>query len=65
MSAGTYTDLCAEQVEVLRRRYLEAVAAGLTEEESYAFAISDRDVGELRKLVQGHCPVALIREIVL
>lgn len=54
-----------EQLEVLRRRYTEARCAGLTIVEARLFAESDRDVGELRRLVASGCPLDTIRQIVL
>lgn len=62
---GEEGDTFDEQVEVLRRRYTEARRAGLTIVEARLFAESDRDVGELRKLVEKRCPVELVRQIVL
>jgi hypothetical protein len=46
------------------RRYTEALRAGLSERDAAQFADSDQDIGWLRKLVEGHCPSDLIREIV-
>lgn len=54
-----------EQDEVLRRRFDEALAAGLTPHEAYRFAVSDFDVGILRKAVAKGCPPTLIARIVL
>jgi hypothetical protein len=50
---------------VVQRRYEEALEAGLSEVEALAFAHSLVDVGLLRRLVSGSCPVELIRRIVL
>lgn len=55
----------SEAVKTYLRRYREARRAGLTIVEARLFAESDADVGELRKLVKGGCPVELIRDIVL
>lgn len=57
--------LSDEQIEILRRRYTEARKAGLTIVEARLFSESDRDVGELRKLVERGCPIEQIRAIVL
>ena len=54
-----------ELARVLRRRYWEALEAGLTEVEARLFAESDADVGELRRLVKDGCPLETIRRIVL
>jgi hypothetical protein len=54
-----------EQLEVRRRRYREARAAGLTIPESYLFADSEADVGWLRQLVRDGCDPHLIASIVL
>lgn len=54
-----------ESDEVLRRRYLEALQAGLTGREAQVFAESNRDIGELRKCVAGRCSPKLIARIVL
>lgn len=51
--------------EVRRRRYKEAVAAGLSILEAAMFADSDEDIGMLRRLVRDACPPELIAEIVL
>lgn len=55
----------SEDVVRYLRRYREARRAGLTIVEARLFAESPADVGELRKLVKGGCPVELIRDIVL
>lgn len=57
--------LSLEQVAVRNWRYDEARQAGLTPVESAMFAESDRDLGELRKLVSKGCPLETIRAIVL
>ncbi len=54
-----------EQARVRRRRYWEALEAGLTEVEARLFAESPADVGELRRLVKDGCPLETIRRIVL
>jgi hypothetical protein len=54
-----------EQDEVLRRRYEEALAAGLDTTDAHTFAVSDRDIGELRRAVQKGCPPQLLARIVL
>ena len=54
-----------EDLAVLLNRYREAREAGLTVVEARLFAESDRDVGELRKLVRAGCPVETLRAIVL
>lgn len=56
---------CDEQREVHRRRYKEARAAGLSIAEAELFAGSERDVGELRALVQKQCPVDLLARILI
>jgi len=61
----TMDDLTDEQLEVLRRRYMEARQAGLTIVEARLFAESNADVGELRRLIAGGCPIHQIRAIVL
>lgn len=53
-----------ELLEVRRRRYQEARAAGLSIVEAQLFADSGEDVGMLRKLVAGACDPALIARIV-
>ena len=54
-----------ELAEVYRRRYTEARLAGLEHQDAIRFARSDRDVGELRRLVEKGCPVDKLRAIVL
>ena len=54
-----------ERDEVLRRRYHEALAAGMCDQDADRFARSDTDVGLLRRCVKGGCPVALIPQVVL
>jgi hypothetical protein len=54
-----------ELLEVRRRRYREARAAGLTIPESYLFADSEADVGFLRQLVRDGCAPELIANILL
>lgn len=54
-----------ERDEVLRRRYEEALAAGLGEVDAHRFATSDTDVGQLRKAVKKGCPPTLLARIVL
>jgi hypothetical protein len=53
-----------ELLEVRRRRYREARAAGLSMAEARLFADSDQDVGLLRRLVAGGCDPHLIARIV-
>ncbi len=68
MTAEADTDLPAhlgELVRVRRRRYWEAVDAGLTTIEARLFADSEVDVGELRRLVDKGCGPELIARIVL
>jgi hypothetical protein len=55
----------SEQDEVLRRRYEEALAAGLNSVDAHSFAISGCDIGQLRKAVKNGCPPQLIARIVL
>jgi hypothetical protein len=54
-----------EQLEVLRRRYMEARKAGLSWVEAKLFAESDEDVGVLRKLVEKGCEPQLIARVLL
>lgn len=54
-----------ELLEVRRRRYREARAAGLSIVESHLFADSDIDIGFLRRLVRDSCTPALIASIIL
>jgi hypothetical protein len=63
--SGDGDRLSLEQVAVRNWRYDEARAAGLTPVESAMFAESDRELGELRRLVRKGCPVETIRAIVL
>jgi len=55
----------AEQDEVLRRRYEEALAAGLRDVDAHTFATSGSDIGELRRAVKKGCPPKLLARIVL
>lgn len=55
----------SEQDGVLRRRFDEALEAGLNPYEAYRFAVSDLDVGLLRLVVKKGCPAQLIARIVL
>lgn len=55
----------SESDEVLRRRYLEALEAGLKDLDAQRFAESDRDIGELRRAVKKGCPPRLLARIVL
>jgi hypothetical protein len=50
---------------ILRRRYEEALEAGLSEVDALWFAEFGGDIGVLRQLVRGSCSVELIRRIVL
>lgn len=54
-----------EEIEVLRRRYHEAVDAGLSVHEARIFARNGEDVGVLRRLIADGCPVTLIALIVV
>jgi len=54
-----------ERDEVLRRRYQEALEAGMTDLEADRFARSDRDIGDLRRAVSKGCPKTLIARVVL
>lgn len=54
-----------EAREVYRRRFREAREAGLSIVEAQLFADSDRDVGELRKLVAKGCPPEVLARIVV
>jgi hypothetical protein len=58
-------ELAAEQLAVLKWRYQEALAAGLSSLEAAMFAESDSDLTELRKLVRAGCPLEQLRAIVL
>ena len=57
--------LSRELLDVRNWRYDEARKAGLTPVEALMFAQSDRDLAELRRLVEKGCPPERIREIVL
>jgi hypothetical protein len=65
MAEPELEDPFTERDVVIQRRYLEARAAGLSDEEATAFAASDVDVGLLRRLVSAHCPPATIARIVI
>lgn len=54
-----------EATEILRRRYHEAVDAGLSVHEARIFARNGEDVGVLRRLIAGGCPPLLIGLIVV
>ncbi len=54
-----------EKERVRRRRYWEALDAGLTSPEARLFAESEADIGQLRSLVAAGCPLDTIRRIVL
>ncbi len=54
-----------EAERVRRRRYWEALDAGLTSPEARLFSESPADIGELRRLVKDGCPLETIRRIVL
>jgi hypothetical protein len=54
-----------ERDEVLRRRYQEALQAGMKDKDADLFARSDVDVGELRRVVRKGCPKRLIAKLVL
>ena len=54
-----------EQDEVLRRRYHEALEAGMKDTDAHQFARSGNDVGELRRVVRKGCPRRLVARIVL
>lgn len=54
-----------EALEVRRRRYKEARAAGLSIVEAKLFADGGQDIGWLRLLVRDGCAPALIRRIML
>ena len=60
---GTETYRASEQDEVRRRRYREARRADLSHEDACRFADSDRDVGELRRLVRLGCPTSAMARI--
>jgi hypothetical protein len=57
--------LSLEQLAVRNWRYDEARKAGMSGVEAALFAESDRDLGELRKLVEKGCEPRLIARIVL
>ncbi len=54
-----------EHDEVLRRRYHEALEAGMKDTDAHRFAQSGNDIGELRYVVRKGCPRRLIARIVL
>lgn len=54
-----------EQVRVGRRRYEEAIEAGLSVAEAMIFADNGEDVGMLRKLVKAGCDPKTIALIVV
>lgn len=54
-----------EEAEVYLRRFQEARAAGLTRLEARMFAECDRDVGELRRLVELGCAPKLMADILI
>lgn len=54
-----------ELLEIRRRRYQEARAAGLSIAESELFASSETETGELRQLVKAGCPPDLIARILI
>jgi hypothetical protein len=58
-------EISDEVLEVRRRRYKEARAAGLSLVESQLFADSETDIGELRRLVRDGCDPALMASILL
>lgn len=53
-----------ELLEVRRRRYHEAIDAGLTVAEARIFSDNGEDVGLLRRLVALGCPERLIADII-
>jgi hypothetical protein len=57
--------LAVEQVAVRTWRYDEAIRAGLTGLEAAMFAESDRDLSELRRLVEKGATAKQIAAIVL
>ena len=65
MADAVTDELEDEQVRVWNRRYTEARAAGLEHLDAIRFARSDRDVGELRRLVKAGCPPTVLARIVL
>lgn len=58
-------DVSDEELEVLRRRYIEARRAGLSIAEARLFSESDQDVGLLRKCVANGWDGAQIARIVI
>ena len=65
MSADTDELETDEMAEVLRRRRREALEAGLSQVEARLWAESDRDIGELRRLVEAGCPPELLARVLL
>ena len=65
MSADTDELETDEMAEVLRRRRREAREAGLSQVEARLWAESDRDIGELRRLVEAGCPPELLARVLL
>lgn len=59
------TERLSEPLAVWFKRYQEAREAGLIPEEAKAWAESEQDVGELRRLVRDGCPLEQLRLIVL
>jgi hypothetical protein len=57
--------MACEQVVVWRWRQEEAKQAGMTKIEARMFAESDRDIGELRKMVAKGCPPELLAKVLL
>lgn len=57
--------LDGEPLSVWRHRYREARAVGLTTVEAAMFADTNRDLGDLRRLVDGGCPSRLLAAILL
>lgn len=51
--------------EVIRRRRREALDAGMTLEQANEFAESELDIGDLRHLVEIHCPKRELARILL
>lgn len=49
-------DEATEVTRVLAWRELEALAVGLAPQEAEVFALSDGDLGKLRRLVENGCP---------
>lgn len=59
-------DLLSETERVERRRYREALDAGLTDEEARVFAIDTGiSVSELRQLIRKGCPPRELARILL